>query len=897
MISNEHSASSLPAQDNLIGRVLAAATSGERAALVRAWLENRPTAEQLQQALREVGKRDQGVAKLLRERLDEIRRERSQELIGAEWAAKAQALLDLARVNIADAMAWQRDAAKAGAALSREPLASLKAQLAERVRAIEDLQHRAQVQRETAVMLAQRIELLSTRSLSEAFAAREALAADVEPWQTQAAALLDAPHWTSVDARLPAQLEAARIQLQAVWDAFGAALAQARAAQDDTQAPLPAVPVWAEELRAARGVAAEAAHAAVAAPEPVDPQQRDAARQAVRLALTHLETELAEGHGKAAPKVAAELRHALKQGGRLIDEALDKAAHAALHAASELEGWQRWRADQLRAELAAKAEALVAHPLGGRKQQEALRSLREQWKQTDLGGAPNHALWRRFDEACNQAHKVVEAWFDKLKSETEAHKAQRLALIEEVRAWGAAHAASTDWKMQLRALHTFSERWRQAGHLGEKQYEQMLPQWKTAIAQAHAPLEAAQRASIAQREALIAEAAALAGQAMFRIDAVKALQQRWQAEALGVPLERRLEQKLWDAFRKPIDEAFARRSAERERAVSAVSEHDRRVLDASIALDAACASGDAQAIRNAMGALEQLLQGRAPGAAPVDEAAVVAAPAGESADAAAPASETAGDAAPEAVAAPAPAPAPTSTPAPARVVRAVRGDDRPGAGGTVVARPAPTGAAGRRDGGRGAERDGRAPGGTGGSGGRAGSGVRDAGERLRAGRGALQTDEREMRGPRLGDAAFRAQRDAFERAVGQLRKLASMAHGEALSALQTAWQQRDAALLPAARDLGRGLSPAQHQRWAAALSASAGDERAGALLRLEIAAEVPTPAEQLDARRALQLQLLTRRNDPSPQQTWAQDVADLLAGPFDAAAARRLLAALKVLLR
>jgi hypothetical protein len=47
----------------------------------------------------------------------------------------------------------------------------------------------------------------------------------------------------------------------------------------------------------------------------------------------------------------------------------------------------------------------------------------------------------------------------------------------------------------------------------------------------------------------------------------------------------------------------------------------------------------------------------------------------------------------------------------------------------------------------------------------------------------------------------------------------------------------------------------------------------------------------------LQLQMLTRRNDPSPEQTWGQDAANVLAGANDAAAARRLQAALKVLLR
>jgi ATP-dependent RNA helicase SUPV3L1/SUV3 len=52
---------------------------------------------------------------------------------------------------------------------------------------------------------------------------------------------------------------------------------------------------------------------------------------------------------------------------------------------------------------------------------------------------PNHAMWKRFDEACNEAHKVVEAWLDKVKAESAEHRAQRLALIEEVKAWAAAN--------------------------------------------------------------------------------------------------------------------------------------------------------------------------------------------------------------------------------------------------------------------------------------------------------------------------------------------------------------------------------------------------------------------------------------------------------------------------
>ena len=902
--------------DALTGGAFSAATSGERASRIRDWLTTQPAPEQLQEVFKELSGRDKGAARAVRERLDEIRRAKGQEAIAAEWAEKAQALLAAPKLNIADALAWQRDAAKAGAPLSREPLSLLKVQVAERVKVIEDLQHRVQVQREAAVLLAQRIEVLSTKPWRDAQAALELLRADVARWQEQAQELTGDASWASVEARFPPLLDASRTQLLVVWDAFQAALTQAVAAADDAAAPLPPVPVWADELRAARGLPTEAAAAAAAAaggaaaakparaPKPkAAPEVIEKAAQAVRAALATLEKETAEGHGKASAGAAAALRSVLKVHGKHIDQALEQQVHTALVAAGELEGWQRWSADQVREDLVAKAEALLNRPegqaLGGRKMQETLRSLREQWKQVDQGGAPNHALWKKFDEACNAAHKVVEAWLDKIRSEAAEHKSQRLALIEEVKAWTQEHAASGDWKAINRALHQFGDRWRDGGHVGEKLFAELQPQWKQAIAAAAAPLEAAQKDSLARRHAMIDEATALGAAPALRIDAIKALQQRWQAEAQAVPLDRKHEQKLWDAFRKPIDEAFNRKSADRERAATELSARDRAVLDASKALEAANASGDAQQIRAAVQALEAALRGQAQAAESAAAAAAAPAPAQDGqANAAAgedsaPASAPAPDASAEgssAEAEAAPAPAPAAAPKPVRPVVAVRGDDRPGMKKDAPAAPGRGARPGERRDGRPGERDaGRGPRGEGGR-----FGGADRGDR--GGRFGDRPSY-EDRGPRLGDTAFRAQRDAMEHAQQALKKLAAQAHGEALTQLITAWEKRDAALLPSAQELGAGVTASVRSAWTQAVSSAPQGEAGEALLRLEMAAEAPTPAEHIAARRMLQLQLLTRRNDPAPAQTWGQDAARVLASASDAASARRLQTVLKTLLR
>ena len=149
----------------------------------------------------------------------------------------------------------------------------------------------------------------------------------------------------------------------------------------------------------------------------------------------------------------------------------------------------------------------------------------------------------------------------------------------------------------------------------------------------------------------------------------------------------------------------------------------------------------------------------------------------------------------------------------------------------------------------------------------------------------------------MGDAAFRAQRDAFDAANNALKKLHVQAHGEVLTNVISAWEKRDAALLPSVQDLGKAVTASVLGVWAKAVATPSGKNAGESLLRLEMAADVPTPAEHISARRMMQLQLLTKRNAAAPSETWGEDTAKVLAGDFDAANARRVQTVLKVLLK
>ena len=968
MTHPENKTPDLAALDTLTAGAFTAATSGERISLLQAWLLTEPSLAALQDVFKEMSHRDKGAAKDLRDSMDEKRRNIEQEAVSHSWAETGVALRDAPRINIADAMAWQRDAAKAGAPLSREPLAGLKTALADRVKAIEDLQHQSQVQREAAVLLAQRVEVLSTKPWQDAQAQREALQADLDRWHAQAKSLTDDPQWSSVDAKFPPALQTSAQQLQAVWLAFGDALQLTEAAAADPQAPLPAVPAWAEQIRQVRNPSQTQTQTPT---QKVEPSQNFPTGPATGVASEATRKVKPMGDKVLIDQQRLELA---MQAEALFKPASNKSKDKASHKAEEVPSGATQEVtgaitDELSSGVAQEAptdatppdapaiatesnqsgeseivatthtnpvttEPALVPAMGGRKMQETLRNLREEWKKVDKQAAPNPALWKRFDAACNEAHVVVDAWLKEARAQTAANKAQRLALIEELKTWSAEHAQGPDWKGVSRQLYQFAQRWRESGHLSEKMFAELQPQWKAAIHAAHEPLEVVQKASLERRNTLIAEAQTLGAASTLRIDAVKALQQRWQEEAHAVVLDRRLEQKLWDAFRKPIDEAFARKSTVREQAQAALTPVDKAVIEASKAVESAVAKGDASAIRAAMQNLERVSLGELPVAVPspvvvaaaasaplpapeepsvatatevvaepveIEESKVTTEPAQEISQDVSSSSEslqetqsvlatetpteTPTEAAPEitpevATDLPVESVAPTPTPKAApRPVVAVRGDDRPGQKRTELPSQGSRG------------RDGK-PGGKGAIGGKAGGKFGD-----KPGGGWRDREDSAPRGPRLGEAAFRAQRFAIDNAQDALRRLAAQAHGEVLTQLLHAWEKRDPEQMPAAQAIGNKLNAAQRTQWTQALGKAPAADATQALLRMEMAADLPTPAAHMDARRALQLQLLTRRNDPSPQMTWAADAAQVLSSGYDEANGRRLQSALKVLLK
>jgi hypothetical protein len=101
--------------------------------------------------------------------------------------------------------------------------------------------------------------------------------------------------------------------------------------------------------------------------------------------------------------------------------------------------------------------------------------------------------------------------------------------------------------------------WGRLGTIDRKEKRKLDQAFDKALAQMLAPLSEQRKIETAKREQLIAEAEQLQPSDRHTLDKLRGLQERWQEQAKALPLERKVEQALWQRFRAACDAIFAKR--------------------------------------------------------------------------------------------------------------------------------------------------------------------------------------------------------------------------------------------------------------------------------------------------------------------------------------------------
>ena len=282
---------------------------------------------------------------------------------------------------------------------------------------------------------------------------------------------------------------------------------------------------------------------------------------------------------------------------RLTPALSERLAHARAEL-KRLSDWARWGGNVSREELIKAVEQLSTQSLAMSELAKKVGSMRDRWKALDtLSGPAPKTLWERFDAACSAAYAPAAAHFKHLADERHTNAAKAEALIAEAAAETArlASGESVDWKHMAVTVQRMRLAWSHLGAIDRKDKKRLDQAFADALNVLQGPLEEQRKGEVAEREAMIAEVAALNPNERHALDALKALQERWQEHARALPLERKTEQALWQRFRAACDAAFAKRKETAHAADAERRGHQEAKEAISAGLEQAAAATDTDA--------------------------------------------------------------------------------------------------------------------------------------------------------------------------------------------------------------------------------------------------------------------------------------------------------------
>ncbi|KQN70488.1 hypothetical protein ASF04_11610 [Duganella sp. Leaf61] len=485
----------------------------------------------------------------------------------AALAARLEAQVALQR-KIIDAMAVVRQLPDAGLPVdeSEQTLARHAADLADYQQAPEHaaLPHH---------LLSDYNQAIEQARAALAAAGRRAVAAAVAAVPGGASAGADADSTVASGATVPAA------------DAPGATAA-------DTSATAAADPSAAKAVGAEASPAATTAAPAPRKERPPKPQQSKEVEKKFLETLEAMEAALEQGSLHAAAEHDKWLKdHKI----RLSQQQTDHLNHVRAEL-KRLADWARWSGNVSREELVKAVEELPVQGLSMSELAQKVGSMRERWKELDAvsGHAPK-GLWEKFDAACTAAYAPAAAHFKHLAEERHANAAKAQALIDEIRAMADSAHDGADLKNVAAAVQRLRQVWGRLGAIDRKEKRKLDQAFDKALGQLQAPLSEQRKIEAAKREELIAEAGQLQPADRHTLDKLRRLQERWQELAKALPLERKIEQALWQRFRTVCDAIFAKRKETAHAADHERKAHLHAREDLCKSLETATFSGDDKA--------------------------------------------------------------------------------------------------------------------------------------------------------------------------------------------------------------------------------------------------------------------------------------------------------------
>ncbi len=263
------------------------------------------------------------------------------------------------------------------------------------------------------------------------------------------------------------------------------------------------------------------------------------------------------------------------------------------------QSWRHWGTDNAREQLLERAQALIAEtkikPL---ERADQVKALRNEWKQcSKMDPSKHQPLWVEFDAACSKAYEPCQQFFKQESAqrgdnlEGRFNICEQLETLEKQTDWNTA-----DWRDVTKQINQLRGQWRKAGNVDRSSWNTANGRFNDAMDALEVHLGKERRHNLLQRQHLVTQAEALsatlekaegaedkASALDQAIQTAKSLQSQWKPTVTG---RRTDEQKLWEQFRKAIDEVFNRQRSERDAAGEVLSSNLQQKKDLCVSLNA-----------------------------------------------------------------------------------------------------------------------------------------------------------------------------------------------------------------------------------------------------------------------------------------------------------------------
>lgn len=295
--------------------------------------------------------------------------------------------------------------------------------------------------------------------------------------------------------------------------------------------------------------------------------------------LERLEAVIAQGKLRAADKLYRSLRKRFEAPPiHMPAHATDKLTILAQQL-RELQDWQGYVTVPKRNELCEQMETLRDDPgIPPPEKAKSIKDLQQRWKK--LGPSNDHhsqQLWARFKQAADAAFKPCADYFSHQRQVREQNLSERTKICDSLETlYAQVDWDSADWKGVNDIIIRARREWRQYEDVPHASRNQIHARYTEIIKRFDQQISAEKTRNHVRKQALIDGLKSLLEQSESEPGSASLISEAKQAQSLWQQVgitDRKVDQRMWKAFRQQCDSIFKLRDEQ--------SERDKAALDAS----------------------------------------------------------------------------------------------------------------------------------------------------------------------------------------------------------------------------------------------------------------------------------------------------------------------------